>query len=220
MTLSITHSATTTPMNLHLRTPLFHVGRHALILFAMGATALVASAANASNALRGATVTDSCLACTADKFGAPGAVVDGDHATMRNLGGGAPGSFTITTARPVSLDKLVLLPAMTPGGAVSFEIQTSKDASGTAGTWVSHGGALSRPWADRVPVEVAMNPDTSDVRAVKVIIHQSPSWVALYEIEGESGVSKWIYALVIFAALIAGGLLYRQYRRRQRVASP
>ena len=110
----------------------------------------------------------------------------------------------------------MVVPAMTPGGDVSFEIQTTKDPSGAVGSWVSHGGKLSRPWADRVPVEVAMNADTRDVRAVKVIIHQSPSWVAIYEIEGESSVSVWIYGAAIAVVAMLGGLLYR---RRRRVAS-
>ena len=106
---------------------------------------------------------------------------------------------------------------MTPSGNVSFEVQTNSDPSGAVGSWVSHGGILSRPWADKVPVEVAMNADTRDIRAVKVIIHQSPSWVAVYEIEGESGISLWIYgvAIVVAALLLAAGLLLR---RRQRAA--
>ena len=189
--------------------------RRGALLTALFSVALAIPAAHAGNVLQGASVTDSCVSCPADKFGSPGAVTDGDRATMRNLGGGAPGTFTLTTATPVSLDKLMLLPAMTPDGNVSFEIQTSKDASGAVGGWVSHGGILSRPWAERVPVEIAMNAGTRDVRAVKVIIHQSPSWVAIYEIEGDSGISIWIYAAaIVVAVLLLGGLLLR---RRQRV---
>lgn len=188
-----------------------------LLLTLFCSVALAVPVANAGNALRGASVTDSCIACPADKFGSPGAVTDGERATMRNLGGGAPGSFTLTTAKPVSLEKVVVLPAMTPGGNVSFEVQTSKDASGAAGSWVSHGGILTRAWADRVPVEVAMNADTRDVRAVKVIVHQSPSWVAIYEIEGESGFGIWIYALAIAVVLLlAGGFLVRRRRTAAR----
>lgn len=179
--------------------------------------ALVVPAAHAGNVLRGASVTDSCIACPADKFGPPNAVTDGDRATMRNLGGAAPGTFTITPAKPVRFDKLVVLPAMTPAGNVSFEVQTNSDPSGAVGSWVSHGGILTRPWADKVPVEVAMNADTRDIRAVKVIIHQSPSWVAVYEIEGDSGISIWIYAIgIAIVALLLGGLLLR---RRRRVAA-
>ena len=179
--------------------------------------ALAIPVANASNVLQGAAATDSCLACPAEKFGPPTAVTDGDRATMRNLGGGAPGTFIVTTAKPVRLDKLVLLPAMTPSGDVSFEVQTSKDASGAPSGWVSHGGILTRVWADRVPVEVAMNADTGDIRAVKVIVHKSPSWVAIYEIEGESSISSWLYAVVIaVAAMLLGGLFYRRRRTGTR----
>lgn len=185
------------------------------VLAMLCSIALAVPVAHAGNVLRGASVADTCIACPADKFGPSNAVTDGDRATMRNLGGAAPGTFTITTAKPVRFDKLVVLPAMAPAGNVSFEIQTNSDPSGAVGSWVSHGGILSRPWADKVPVEVATNADTRDIRAVKVIIHQSPSWVAVYEIEGESGISIWIYATVIaIVALLLGGLLFR---RRQRV---
>ncbi len=188
-----------------------------LLLTLFCSVALAVPVANAGNALRGASVTDSCIACPADKFGSPGAVTDGDRATMRNLGGGAPGSFTLMTAKPVSLEKVMVVPAMTPGGNVSFEIQTSKDASGAAGSWVSHGGILTRAWADRVPVEVALNADTRDVRAVKVIVHQSPSWVAIYEIEGESGFALWVYGLAVaFVLLLVGGFLLRRRRAAAR----
>ena len=189
--------------------------RSALVMLC--SIALAVPVASAGNVLQGATVTDSCIACPADKFGPPNAVTDGDRATMRNLGGAAPGTFTITTAKPVRFDKLVVLPAMTPAGDVSFEVQTNSDPSGAVGSWVSHGGILTRPWADKVPVEVAMNADTRDIRAVKVIIHQSPSWVAVYEIEGDAGLSIWIYAIVIaVVALLLGGLFFR---RRQRAAA-
>ena len=184
------------------------------LLTMLCSVAFAVPAANAGNVLRGATVTDSCIACPADKFGLPGAVTDGDRATMRNLGAGAPGTFTLTTAKPVRVDTVVIVPAMTPAGPVSFEVQTSKDPSGAVGAWVSHGGIMSRPWADKQPVEVAIKAETGDIRAVKVIIHQSPSWVAIYEIEGESGLSIWLYAIaVIVAAALVAGIFFR---RRQR----
>ena len=187
------------------------------LLIMLCSVALAIPVASAGNVLQGASVTDSCIACPADKFGPSSAVTDGDRTTMRNLGGAAPGTFTITTAKPVRFDKLVVVPTMTPSGNVSFEVQTNNDPLGAVGSWVSHGGILSRPWADKVPVEVAMNADTRDIRAVKVIIHQSPSWVAVYEIEGESGISIWIYVTAIAAAaLLLAGLLLR---RRQRATA-
>jgi hypothetical protein len=192
--------------------------RQLLPVVLLCAAALTTSAAHAANALLGATVTDTCVACPPDKFGAPGMVVDGDPATIRNLGGGAPGAFTLTVAKPVGLKKVVLMPAMTPSGVVSFEVQTNKDAAGAAATWVSHGGVLSKEWSDKVPVEVVMNPDTSDVRAVKVIIHKSPSWIAMYEIEGDSGIAAWVYGGAGLAVILAlAGAWF--YRRRQRATA-
>jgi hypothetical protein len=202
-------------MKPHLLSHSFFSVQRLLPMAALFAAALAASAVHAGNPLLGATVTDTCVACPADKFGAPGAAVDGDPATMRNLGGGAPGAYTLTVAKPVSLNKVVLLPAMTPSGPVSFEVQTNKDATGAAATWVSHGGVLTKDWSDRTPVEVAMNPDTENVRAVKIIIHKSPSWIAMYEIEGDSGIAKWMYALAALAAvlLLAGAWFYRRRAR-------
>ena len=208
------------PLPLPRRSPLDFFARLAprcSVLVMLCSIALAVPVASAGNVLRGAAVADSCIACPADKFGPPNSVTDGDRATMRNLGGGAPGTFTITTAKPVRFDKLVVLPGMTPAGNVSFEIQTNSDPMSAAGSWVSHGGILTRPWADKVPVEVVMNAGTRDIRAVKVIIHQSPSWVAVYEIEGDLGISIWIYAGVIaIVALLLAGLVFR---RRQRVVA-
>ena len=201
-----------------LRASVANVGRHFLPMAAFCTATLMMSATHAGNVFQGATVTDTCVSCPTDKFGAPGTVVDGDVATMRNLGAGAPGAFTITVAKPVSLNKVVVVPAMTPNGAVSFEVQTSKDAAGAAGSWISHGGILTKEWSDKVPVEIAMNPETVDVRAVKVTIHKSPSWIAIYEIEGESSLGKWVYGVAILAALLLiGGLVYSRRRRTTAV---
>lgn len=188
----------------------------AALAFAAAAAFLLfvcAVPAQAENALSGATVTDTCASCPPDKFGAPGAVVDGDPKTTRNLGPGATGAYTLTVAKPISLKKIVLLPSMTPNGQVSYEVQTSKDG---VGAWISHGGILTKPWADNLAVEVAMNADTTDVRAVKVIIHQSPSWISMAEIEGYSGVGLWVYAAAGLAALaLLGGLVFSRRRRTQ-----
>ena len=201
-----------------LRTSLAPIGQQFFQIVAFCAATLLLSAAHAGNVFPGATVTDTCVSCPTDKFGAPGAVVDGDAATMRNLGAGAPGAFTITVAKAVSLNKVLVVPAMTPNGAVSFEVETSKDAAGVAGSWTSHGGILTKEWSDKVPVEVVMNSETVDVRAVRVTIHKSPSWVAIYEIEGESSLGKWVYGVAILAAvLLIGGLVYSRRRRAATV---
>ncbi len=201
-----------------LRMSFAHVGQRFFQIVAFCTATLLLSAAHAANVFQGATVTDTCVSCPTDKFGAPGTVVDGDLATLRNLGAGAPGAFTITVAKPVSLNKVLVVPAMTPNGAVSFEVQTSKDAAGVAGSWTSHGGILTKEWSDRVPVEVVMNPETVDVRAVRLTVHKSPSWIAIYEIEGESNLGKWVYGVAILAALLlVGGLVYSRRRRASTV---
>ena len=201
-----------------LRTTSFRFGAQfaSTIVLAVAAFALAVFPlpAHAENALSGATVTDTCAACPPDKFGAPGSVVDGNPKTMRNLGPGTSGAFTLTVAKPISLKKLVLLPSMTPNGPVSYEVQTTKDAAGAAGPWVSHGGIITKPWADNLPVDVVMNPDTNGVRAVKVIIHQSPSWIAFNEIEGDAGIDMWVYGAAGLAVLaLLGGLVFWRRRR-------
>jgi hypothetical protein len=174
-------------------------------------TTLGATFASAQNLLLGATVTDTCASCPQAQFGPPGAITDGDVKTNRNLGGGAPGSFMISLAKPIALGRVVLLPNMTPNGQVSFEIQTSTDPSGTTGTWTSHGGTVSREWADKLAIDVPLNPQTTGVRMVKVIVHKSPAWVSLYEVEGYSSPNPGLLLLLILPPLlVAGGLLYRR----------
>ena len=174
-------------------------------------TTLGATFASAQNLLLGATVTDTCASCPQAQFGPPGAITDGDVKTNRNLGGGAPGSFMISLAKPIALGRVVLLPNMTPNGQVSFEIQTSTNPSGTTGTWTSHGGTVSREWADKLAIDVPLNPQTTGVRMVKVIVHKSPAWVSLYEVEGYSSPNPGLLLLLILPPLlVAGGLLYRR----------
>lgn len=203
-----------------LRTARVHFEKQSASTLALAVAAFALSVfavqAHAENALSGATVTDTCATCPSDKFGAPGSVVDGNPKTMRNLGPGKSGAYTLTVAKPISLKKLVLLPSMSPNGPVSYEVQTSKDAEGAAGAWTSHGGVRTQPWADNVPVEVLMNAGTTDVRAVKVIVHQSPSWIAFNEIEGDSGVGLAAYVAGGLAVLaLLGGLVFWRRRRSQ-----
>ena len=173
------------------------------------------SFASAQNLLLGASVTDSCMACPQDQFGPPGAITDGDVKTNRNLGGGAPGSFVISLAKPVALGRMVLFPNMTPNGQVLFEIQTSSDPAGTTGTWTSHGGPVSREWVDKLALDVPLNPQATGVRQVKVIVRKSPAWISFYEVEGYSSPSRGqLFVLILPPLLVAGGLFYRSYRRR------
>lgn len=170
-----------------------------------------ASFASAQNLLLGATVTDTCSTCPHDQFGPPGAITDGNIKTNRNLGGGAPGAFTISLTQPITLDKLVLIPNMTPNGQVSFEVQTSNNPAGATGTWTSHGGPQSGDWADKLPFDVNFDRQASGVRVVKVIVHKSPAWVSFYEIEGYSSPNRWLlFLLILPPLLIAGGLVYKR----------
>lgn len=180
-------------------------------------TAFGASFASAQNLLLGATVTDTCMACPQEQFGPPGAITDGDMKTNRNLGGGAPGSFMISLAQPIALGRVVLFPNMTPNGPVSFEIQTSSDPAGSTGTWTSHGGSITRGWVDKQAIDVPLNPSTTGVRKVKVIVYKSPAWVSFYEVEGYSSPNRWLLLLLILPPLlVAGGLFFRrQWSKRK-----
>lgn len=191
--------------------PFLSLGKMIIWLICSCATMLCASFASAQNLLLGATVTDTCSTCPSEQFGPPGAITDGNIKTNRNLGGGAPGAFIISPAQPISLDKLVLIPNMTPNGQVSFEVQTSNNPAGAPGTWTSHGGPLSGDWADKHPIDVNFDRQASGVRAVKVIVHKSPAWVSFYEIEGYSTPNRWLlFLLILPPLLITGGLVYRK----------
>lgn len=146
-------------------------------------TALNAHATSATNLLLGASVTDSCLSCPIGSYGDPIMITDGSSNTGRNLGTYS-GSFNIFPTNAIDLDHISLLPAMTPNGTVVFEIQTSTDPTGAAGTWTSHGGPISRTWSNQTPFNVILNPNTTNVRVVKIIVHSSPSWVAFFEVQG------------------------------------
>ena len=179
-------------------------------------TTLSVSCAIAQNLLLGASVTDTCAACPHEQFGRPGAITDGDIKTNRNLGSGAPVAFTISLTQPTSLGKLVLIPNMTPNGQVSFEIQTSSDPAGSTGTWTSHGGPVSKEWADRLPVEMQLDRQASGIRLVKVMVHKSPGWVSFYEVEGYSSPNRGLLLLLIVPPfLVAVWLVYRRKRRNK-----
>lgn len=137
-----------------------------------------------TNLLLGATVTDSCpmQSCPAIPYGISNTLTDGNIATARNLGTYS-GSFNIFTTDPKSIAQLRLLPSMSPNGIVSIEAQTSTDATGAAGTWTSH-GIQSRGMADKTWFNINLTPNTTNIRVVKIIFHSSPSWVALFEVEG------------------------------------
>jgi hypothetical protein len=134
------------------------------------------------NVLLGGTFTDSCASCPPV---APNALTNGNLDDGQNLRTYS-GTFSINVASPITLDRLILYPWMTPNGTVSYEIQTSTSSTGAPGTWTSHGiraGAM----ANEVPFPIALGTTVSGVRVVKVIITSSPSWVALAEVEGYLG---------------------------------
>ncbi len=144
--------------------------------------AVVVAAASSLNILRGATVTDSCTRCTIAYNGNPNSITDGNLLTARNIATYS-GSFNIFLANSAAIDRLKLFPSMLPNGNVSFEIQTSTDAAGAPGTWTSHGGTKTAAWADRTWFNFQLNPNTANVRVIKVIVNNTPSWLAFHEIE-------------------------------------
>jgi subtilisin family serine protease len=145
---------------------------------------VVVSLAPSLNLLLGSTASDSCSIqyCLANIYGATNTVTDGDIATARNLGTYS-GSFNIFLPSPKAISILRLLPSMSPNGIVSIEVQTNTDATGAMDSWTSH-GIQSRGMADQTWFNITLTPNTTNIRVVKVIFHSSPSWVALYEVEG------------------------------------
>jgi pimeloyl-ACP methyl ester carboxylesterase len=156
--------------------------------YASGVLDSVLGSLNSTNLLLGASVTDSCANCPIATYGNTNSLTNGNLSDGRNLGTYS-GSFNILLASPITLDRLILYPYMSPNGTVSYEIQTSTSPTGASGTWTSH-GIKSGTMADKVPFPVLLGASVSDVRIVKVIIHSSPSWVAFSEIEGFLGASS------------------------------
>jgi hypothetical protein len=138
--------------------------------------------ASSLNLLLGSTVTDSCIGCTIGYNGNPNNLTDGNLTTGRNLAMYS-GSFNLFLANPKTVDRLRLLPNMSPNGLVYYEIQTSTDPTGAIGTWTSHGGAKSSQWASGIWFDFKLNVNTQNVRVIKVIVTSTPSWLAFNEIE-------------------------------------
>jgi hypothetical protein len=183
------HTLTCTPQAGSLSADIRAVsGGPVLGSYAVIATALPLTASTSANLLLGGTFSDSCPSCPAI---AANALTNGNLDDGRNLQTYS-GSFNIFVATPITLDRLILYPYMTPNGNVSYEIQTSTSPTGAAGTWTSH-GVRSGAMANEVPFPIALGSTVSGVRVVKVIINSSPSWVALGEIEGYLGTPPSIF---------------------------
>lgn len=176
------HEISCTPQRLGVIT-LYIADKNYNTLFGAGVYVSPDTAPALFNLLRDATVTDSCISCPPSPYGQPANITDGNQGTARNLGTYS-GSFNIFPTSAVNLGRIVLYPSVSPSGTVSYEIQTSTSQTGAAGTWTSHGGKISKTWTDKTPVTVALNSNTTGVRVVKVIVHDSPSWVAFFEVEG------------------------------------
>lgn len=132
----------------------------------------------APSVLTGATVTDSCgSSCLFDRYGNPQMIVDGNLVSGRNLGTHS-GYFDFNLAEESSISYLALLPAMSPSGNVDTEILTS--SVGINGPWVSQGRQTIR-WDNNV-LEIFTLPSlVTNVKALRVQVHSSPSWVSLFE---------------------------------------
>jgi hypothetical protein len=135
-----------------------------------------------TNLLLGSTVSDSCFNCPNEYWGNPNNITDGNMESGRNLGMQS-GTFHIFLTNPKTIDRLRLLPAMTPNGLVYYEIQTSTDPTGAVGTWTSHGGEKSSEWANNTWFDFTLNANTQNVRVIKVNVTYTPSWLAFFEIE-------------------------------------
>jgi len=154
------------------------------------ATTITVTAVAASNLLLGATVTDSCTFCADySRYGYPNSLTDGNITSGRNIGTYS-GSFTFALATPADIGRISLLPSMSPNGAVTFEVQTSTDANGAAGTWTSHGSQLTQAWKSGEWVDIALNANTTSVRMVKLFVYSSPSWVSFTEVQGYSATTS------------------------------
>lgn len=166
---------------------------------------VAASTTVSSNLLLGATVTDSCTFCADySRYGNPNFLTDGNITSGRNVATYS-GNFTIALATPADIGRISLLPNMSPNGTVTFEIQTSTDANGAAGTWTSHGGRLTQAWKSGEWVDVALNANTTGVKMVKLFVYSSPSWVAFMEVQGYSANTSSHQGTVSVAANLAQG---------------
>jgi hypothetical protein len=189
---SIQHTFTCTPQAGNLTVNIREVAGGAILKsYPVVATVVPPVTSTGTNLLLGGTFTDSCFSCPAVPANSltNGSLQDGQN--LRTYSG----SFNIFVAAPITLDRLILYPYMSPNGTVSYEIQTSTSPTGAAGTWTSH-GVRSGTMANEVPFPISLGSTASGVRVVKVIINSSPSWVALSEVEGFLGspntlVSGW-----------------------------
>lgn len=176
------HQFTCTPQVAGAMTAVVRTVTNTAPIYSVDVTVVSAPTAN-TNLLLGATNTDTCtntVWCTPQNAQS---VTDGDITTARNLTRFS-GTFNMVLSNPASIGSIRILPSMSPSGNVNFEIRTSTDPAGAAGTWTSHGGVLNRVWNDNTWVNIILNSNTTNVRMVQVIVNSSPSWVALYEVQG------------------------------------
>ena len=102
--------------------------------------------------------------------------VDGDSCTAWNSGGFAPQAITLDLGEPRPVGRVVLVPEMTPDGAVAHVVEVSND-----GVRFEVRGRYEGTMVERGVYGVALSP-AALARYVRVRTERSPSWVAWNEI--------------------------------------
>jgi hypothetical protein len=104
------------------------------------------------------------------------ASVDGNLCTLWNAGAVAPQEVTLDLGREENLTDLVMVPGMTPDGAVRHLIKTSAD-----GVTYTTTGVIDGPMAEREAYRLTLARPVQ-ARFIRIVTAASPSWVAWYEL--------------------------------------
>lgn len=136
------------------------------------------------NVLLGAGVTDTCSTCTVAANGSPAYVTDGSLTTARTLNT-STGTFTLSTAAPVKLTRLMIVPKLATAGYVTFRVRTSTQPnSGTITSWNSM-TQTTRQWSDSTPEDILIPVDFgTNVRTVEIEFLGGPAPIGLYSVLG------------------------------------
>jgi hypothetical protein len=101
-----------------------------------------------------------------------GLAFDGDACTVWNAGGFAPQELVVDLGEPAVIDRFVLVPEMTPDGAVRHVIETSLD-----GRHFEPAHRVEGPLRSGQLQEMVL-PTPLRTRFLRIATRDSPSWVA------------------------------------------
>jgi YD repeat-containing protein len=124
-------------------------------------TQLTASSASASNYISG---------------NEPGKAIDGNVNTLWNSGGFPSQWITIDLGQLSTVSKVRLLIAQSPTGSTTHELYGGATTSNLSSLGSLSGSTQNGQWLE-------FDPNTSNIRYLKVLTTSSPSWVAWSEIE-------------------------------------